>query len=262
MSISPPTNRSSVQSITRVIDILEVLSTVPQGMTLSDLAAATGLHISTVHRLVNTLADRGYARKDGNTGKYRLTLRMFEIGSRVSNCLDLLDLSRNYLEELAAFSGEAVHLVERDGDSVVYLYKFEPFLRTINTSSYVGCRNPMHCIGVGKAILALLPEREAASIWERTEHSAYTPNTIVDWDTLRQDLARTRLRGFALDNGEHEVGVYCVAAAIRDWEGRPIGAISISTPVTRMTDELAVQHGEKLIEVADEISRLLGRVTR
>ena len=118
---------SSVQSIDRVFDIIETLSSVPQGMTLSDLASATDLHISTAYRLVTSLSEQGYARKDSASGKYRLTLRMFEIGSRVSNVLSLLPASKQFLDELANTTQEAVHLVERDGDGVVYLYKSEPF---------------------------------------------------------------------------------------------------------------------------------------
>lgn len=104
----------SVQSIDRVLEILETLSTAPLGMSLSDLAAATGLHISTTHRLVNVLTEHGYALKDSSSGKYRLTLRTFEIGSRVSSVWNLLSAAKPHLDELAATSQEAVHLVERD----------------------------------------------------------------------------------------------------------------------------------------------------
>ena len=93
-----PEKKHSVQSIDRVLDILEMLSSVPQGMSLSDLAEATHLHVSTAHRLIAALADRGYARKDGNSGKYRLTLRLFEISRRVSAVLDLLPVSEHYLD--------------------------------------------------------------------------------------------------------------------------------------------------------------------
>lgn len=105
----------SVQSIDRVLEILETLSTAPLGMSLSDLSAATGLHISTTHRLVNVLTEHGYALKDSSSGKYRLTLRTFEIGSRVSSVWNLLSAAKPHLDELAATSQEAVHLVERDG---------------------------------------------------------------------------------------------------------------------------------------------------
>lgn len=92
----------SVQSVARVLDITEALSTAPQGMSLSDLAATTGLHISTTHRLLGVLVERGYACKDQESGKYRLTLRLFEVGSRVSTALNLLTAAEPMLDELAA----------------------------------------------------------------------------------------------------------------------------------------------------------------
>lgn len=95
--------------------------------------------------------------KDSSSGKYRLTLRTFEIGSRVSSVWNLLSAAKPHLDELAATSQEAVHLVERDGNGIVYLYKAEPFQQLVRMASHVGLRNPMYCTGVGKSILALLP---------------------------------------------------------------------------------------------------------
>ena len=155
----------SVQSIDRVLEILETLSTAPLGMSLSDLATATNLHVSTTHRLVNVLTEHGYALKDSSSGKYRLTLRTFEIGSRVSSVWNLLSAAKPHLDELAAECQEAVHLVERDGMGIVYLYKAEPFQQLVRMSSHVGLRNPMYCTGVGKSILSLLPQDEAEEIW-------------------------------------------------------------------------------------------------
>ena len=251
----------SVQSIDRVLDILETLSSVPQGMNLSDLAQATRLHVSTTHRLVNTLADRGYVRKDAHTGKYRLTLRLFAVSQRVSAMLGLLSVSERYLEELANFSGEAVHLVERSGSEVVYLYKFEPFQHVVNMGSYVGGHNPMYCTGVGKSILARLKDEEVDAIWHGTPIQPFTPYTIVRLEDMRRDLELIRQRGYAIDNQEHEQGVRCIAAAICDWEGNPVGAVSIAAPNQRMTDETITRLSPKLLEVTEEISRLLGHTT-
>ncbi len=248
-----------VQSIDRVLDILEALSSVPQGMSLSDLAEATHLHVSTAHRLVMALADRGYARKDGNSGKYRLTLRLFEVSRRVSTVLDLLPVSERYLEELANFSREAVHLVERNGSEVVYLYKFEPFQHLVNMGTYVGRYNPMYCTGVGKSILAYLPPQEVEDIWNATDIQAFTPATIVRLEDMYRELEQIRRRGFAYDNEEHEYGIRCIAAPVLNWESQPIGAVSVSAPSVRLTDEAVERLAPRLLSVSDEISRLLGR---
>lgn len=248
----------SVQSIDRVLEILETLSTAPLGMSLSDLSAATGLHISTTHRLVNVLTEHGYALKDSSSGKYRLTLRTFEIGSRVSSVWNLLSAAKPHLDELAATSQEAVHLVERDGNGIVYLYKAEPFQQLVRMASHVGLRNPMYCTGVGKSILALLPQKEAEEIWNSEEIQAFSPSTITTFPDMTKEMERIRTRGYAIDDEEHEPGVRCIAAAIRNWAGAPVAAVSISAPVTRMDEATMDRLLPKLLATVEEISRMLG----
>lgn len=248
----------SVQSVDRVLDILELLSSAPFGMNLSDLAAASGLHVSTAHRLVNVLVDRGYAMKEPSSGKYRLTLRTFEIGSRVSGVWDLLSAAKPYLDELAAESQEAVHLVERDGDCVVYLYKAEPFRQLVRMSSHTGLRNPMYCTGVGKSILSWLPAEEVGRIWRSSEIVKFSDKTITDLSRMQQELEASRERGYAVDDEEHEQGVRCIAVAIRNWAGTPVAAVSISAPVARMDETMMERMLPKLKKTALEISRMLG----
>lgn len=249
---------SSVQSIDRVFDIVEALSSVPQGMKLSDLASAINLHISTAHRLVTSLSELGYARKDPASGKYRLTLRMFEIGSRVSDVLSLLPVSKQFLDELANTSQEAVHLVERDGDDVVYLYKSEPYQHMVRMASSVGWHNPMYCTGVGKSILAFLSPQEIKDIWNRTDIRPYTEHTFTDLPALEEELAKIRKVGYALDNEEHDYGVRCVAAPIFNCNGLPVGAVSVSAPISRIDDVVIERIYPQLLALTREISRILG----
>ena len=251
-------SNGSVQSIDRVLDILETLSAAPQGLTLSDLAAATSLHASTAHRLLASLANRGYVRKDAENGKYRLTLRLYEISRRVSTVLNLFSASKPLLEKLSNDVKEIVHLVERDGNEVVYLHKFEPLLRPISITSSVGLHNPMYCTGVGKSIMAYLPEKEVRAIWDGTQVIPFTPKTITTWEALQEDLSCVRERGYAIDDEEHDLGVRCMAAPVRNWKGDPVGAISISGPAARMTDDTMAQLVTPLQETAGAISQLMG----
>ncbi len=251
-------NNNSVQSIDRVLDILEALSAAPQGLALSELAAATSLHASTAHRLLASLANRGYVRKDPQSGKYRLTLRLYEISRRVSSVLDLFTASKPILETLSNEVKEVIHLVERDGNDVVYLYKMEPFSRPISITSSVGLHNPMYCTGVGKSIMAYLPEKEVRTIWEQTQVVRFTPKTIATWEELQADLALIRQRGYAIDDEEHDLGVRCIAAPIYSWNGTPLGAMSISGPAVRMTDSAIAEFAPKLLHTAGEISESMG----
>lgn len=248
-----------VQSIDRVFDLMEILSAAPNGLSLSDLAVQADLHISTTHRLLSSLVSRGYVRKDSATGKYRLTLRLFEISQRVSAVLDLLPVSEHFLEELANLSGEAVHLVERSGSEVVYLYKFAPYSNPVNISSSVGRHNPMYCTGVGKSILAYLPEEEVKNIWEATDIQKFTGKTLTTVEDLFEDLEAARVRGYAIDDEEHDLGVRCIAAPIFNWKGEPIAAISISAPAARLTESAMQKYAPRLQRAAEEISGLLGK---
>lgn len=251
-------NGGSVQSVDRTLDILEALSAAPQGMALSELAAATGLHVSTAHRLVNVLAERGYARKDTLSGKYQLTLRLFEIGGRTSVIWSRMPSIRVLLDQLAASSQQTVHLVERDGHRIVYLHKAEPYQQLVSMASYVGQRSPMYCTGVGKSILALLPGEEVLRIWQAEEICAFTPTTITEFHRLERELEQIRSRGYAMDDEEHEPGIRCIAKAVRNWRGEPVGAISISAPAARMDGAAGQQLLPQLSAAADEISRMLG----
>lgn len=255
-------DKGPVQSIDRVLDILEVLSTSPQGMSLSDLATATSLHSSTAHRLLSALSNRGYVRKDKESGKYRLTLRLYEISRRVSTVLNLFSASKPLLEKLSNDAQEIVHLVERDGNEVVYLHKFEPFLRPINITSSVGLHNPMYCTGVGKSILAQLEEKEIRSIWDQSTIISFTPKTITTFEALWNDLTQTRERGFAIDDEEHDLGVRCMAMPVYNWEGVPVGAISISGPTARLTSKTMDELFPLLSATALEISQLMGLQVR
>lgn len=247
-----------VQSIDRIFDIIEILSTTPSGMILKDISSTSGLHRSTVHRLLSCLVDRGYVYKDISTGKYCLTLRFFEIGCTVSGTLDLVSIAREQLDELSEFAQEAVHLVKREGNSVVYLYKTEPSKALFRMASHVGRRNPLYCTGVGKSILAHLPETEVEHIWLTSEVQAITEKTITDFNELKKQLLLARTRGYAIDNEENEIGVYCIAAPIFNWASEPIGAVSISTPLNRMTRENEERLLPRLLSVTRNVSVQLG----
>lgn len=227
-------------------------------MLLKDLSAEVGLHVSTTHRLLASLVSRGYVQKDIETGKYRLTVRLFEIGSRAIGGMTLVSVSRPYLERLAAETGETVHLVARNSDDVVYLYKEDRRESAIHMASFVGLRSPMYRTAVGKSILALLSEEEVRRIWDRSNIEPLTPNTIVRYDDLLENLAIIRQRGWAMDNEENELGVLCIAAPILDFTNAPIGAISVSAPAARMTSAACERYAQEVIAGTNAISRALG----
>ena len=253
------TPSESVQSVSRVFDIIEALGAAPLGLALSDLASITGLHVSTTHRLLGTLVNRGYVMKDSFSGRYRLTMRMFEVGGFVSGTSQLLSAVTPLLDELAFFTREAVHLVKQSGTDVIYIYKAEPLLQTVRMGSYVGCKNPMYCTGVGKCMLALMDKQEVIDIWNRSDICAYTPNTITEFPVLLKELEQIRQQGYALDNEEHEIGVRCIAVPVLGYGGRPAAAISISAPIFRMDDAVIQLFYPRMEALAKKISHYFGR---
>ena len=246
----------TVQSIARVFHIIEVLAAHPQGVSLQQLATETQLAKSTAHRLAANLIALGYAVQDSFTSQYRLTLKMFELSSAVVNDTSILTVAKPHLDRLAHRSGEAVHLVIRDGTDVVYLFKAES--GGMRMSSRVGLRVPIYCTGVGKAILSTLPYPEVEAIWNATEHHRLTDHTIVDLKDLNEELALVRTSGYAIDDEENELGIRCVALPIPGPGGRAESAFSISSLVPHMGRDRLAQLAALALETQTDILRDLG----
>ena len=208
--------KSGVQSVERIFQLIEHLAAHPTGVSLQRLAEETGLAKSTVHRLLASLVGLGYVVQDEENGHYRLTLKMFELSSGIVD-------------------SEAVHLVIRDGRDIVYIYKTES--GPMRMSSRVGLRSPLYCTGVGKAILATLPGDELEDIWTHSNVQKLTDKTITDLEELRSQLVEVRANGYAIDDEENELGVRCVAVAIPGADGRAESAFSISGLAPYMTPE-------------------------
>lgn len=238
----------------RLFALLETLAR--QGaMGVTELGAATGLSKATVFRLLNTLVALGYARKEAGTEKYRLTYKLLGIAGHLLEQSDLRSMVRPYLEQLAATTGETVHLVQREDDHLVYIDKVEPTVNSIRMVSRVGMAQPLYCTAVGKALLAAQPEREARELWGRTDARALTPYTLVQWETFSVELSRVRACGYAVDNEENELGVRCVAVALPDYSGQCRHAVSISAPVSRVPEERVQELAARLLAFREEFSR-------
>ena len=227
--------KTGVQSVERIFQLIEQLAAHPTGVSLQKLAGETGLAKSTVHRLLASLVSLGYAAQEPETGRYRLTLKMFELSSGIVNSMEIMDVAKAHLERLSQRTGEAVHLVIRDARDIVYIYKTES--GPMRMSSRVGLRSPLYCTGVGKAILATLPPEEVEDVWNHSSLKKLTSRTVVDLTEMQDQLAEVRANGYAIDDEENEVGVRCVAVAIPGPDGRAESAFSISGLAPYMTPE-------------------------
>ncbi|WP_017792899.1 IclR family transcriptional regulator [Leucobacter salsicius] len=233
-----------VQSVSRAFGLLEALADAHEPLALADVAATAGLPVPTAHRLLRTLHDLGYVRQL-ESREYALGAGLIGLGERARPAL--AERAAPVLVRLEEVAGETANLATLDGDLVSYIAQV-PSRHRMRMFTEVGRRVLPHASGVGKAMMSLLPEGRVRALVARTGLPRYTATTHTTVDDLLQDLADTRRRGFAIDDGEQEVGVRCIAVAV---PGHNVpAAVSISGPSVRMTDEVVRTAVAELIRAA------------
>ncbi len=226
------TRSGSVQSIERAFALLELMADAGGTLGLSQLANQSGLPLPTIHRLLRTLVDLGYIRQESSR-QYVLGPRLIRLGDASSKMLSVW--ARQHLARLVDELGESANLAMLDGDEIVYVAQ-APSRHSMRMFTEVGRRVEPHCTAVGKAIMATMPIDEVREILKRSGMQRHTDTTVTDPDEFAAQLAWSADHGYAIDEGEQETGVRCVAVAIPDTSSRL--AISISGPAGRVTDEL------------------------
>lgn len=249
--------KNPVQSAERIFEILETLAH-NGAMGLTELSVLLGLHKSTVHRLLNSLTVMGYVKKDAASGKYQLTFKILELAGKLLGRIDVLSEAHPFIEKLVQQTHETVHFVQREDNHIVYIDKVESDANVIRMVSHIGLLQPMYCTGVGKAILAQLPDGEIRKIWEQTDIRRLTKNTIVEFGALMEEIGIIRQKGYALDNEENELGVRCIAACVLDYSGSANHAFSVSAPTARMSDIRIDELSGYVLETKRGLSRELG----
>ncbi|MET3698577.1 IclR family transcriptional regulator [Bacillus oleivorans] len=248
-----------IQSVDRALHILELLKNNPKGLGVTEISKSLDVAKSTAHRLLMSLEGYGYVQKFGKDASYRLGLKFIEMNQVVVENLNVVEIARPYLEKLSADTGEIVHLVMLDGYEIVYIDKVDNN-STIRIYSQIGRRAQLHCTGVGKAILAHFDKASITRFIENNDFRSYTQNTIIDGQALLSELEKIRLDEISFDNEEHEAGIQCVAAPIKDHRNHVQYAISVTGPLTRMTKEKLETCIPKLRETAQNISKQLGSI--
>lgn len=249
--------KNPVQSAERIFQVMEMLAENGE-MGLMEISAALNLHKSTVHRLLMSLVYMGYAKQDEVSQKYMLSYKIVNMAGKIIERMDILQVAKPYLERLSDLSGETVHLVQREGNQILYIYKIEAKVGTIRMVSHVGMIHPMYCSGVGKAIMATLPEREVKQIWNESVIEKKTEKTITDYEEMLKVLDKVKENGYALDDEENEKGVRCIAACLYGYQNEVKYAFSISGPTSRMTRERVKELAVDVKKVQEELSRELG----
>ncbi|MER7505343.1 IclR family transcriptional regulator [Nonomuraea pusilla] len=243
----------SVQSVERALDVLEALAEHGGEAGLSEIAARTGLPYGTIHRLLRTLLARGYVRQESDR-RYALGGGLVRLGGIAQSRVGVW--AQPYLARMVELSGETANLAVLEGDFVVYVAQVLS-ARRLRMFAEVGRRVLPHSTAVGKVLLAGRPPEEAVAVFERTGMPRRTPNTITGVEAMLAELARVGDLGYALDLGEEELGVHCLAVPVCDGD-RVVAAMSVSGPAERIDaldrDELA----EGMRKIAYDFAAELG----
>ncbi|MCW7762288.1 glyoxylate bypass operon transcriptional repressor IclR [Photorhabdus sp. P32] len=250
-----------VQSLSRGLTLLEYISESPGGIALTDLAQQAGLPNSTTHRLLTTLQQHGFVRQIGDLGLWVIGSHTFIVGSSFLQSRNLLALIHPILRRLMEDSGETVNLAILDHSEyeavIVDQVQCNALMRM---SAPIGGKLPMHASGAGKAFLSTLSDNQLVQLLHKKGLHSYTQYTKTTPSGLKENLEQTRKQGYSFDDEEHALGLRCIAACIYDEHHQAFAAISISGPVSRITDDRITELGALVIRAAKEISKEYGGI--
>lgn len=247
-----------IQAVSHALDLLEQFHDDVDELGVTELSKRLKLHKNNVFRLLATLESRGYIEQNKATENYRLGLKSLELGQTFIKQMGLLRQAKPILEKVVADCNETSYVaIFKEGYSV-YLDVVETDL-TVRVVSRVGSRLPAYCTASGKVHLAFMSDEEVDAVLPQRELKGYTPNTFTNRDELKKELKKVAEQGYAIDNEELDAGVRCLAAPIRDYTRRIVGAVSISGPAMRLTDErLEKELIPLILEASEELSTRLG----
>lgn len=246
----------AIQVIERMFSLLDVLASYSDPVSLKTLAAATKLHPSTAHRILNDLV-MGRLVERPDPGTYRLGMRLLELGNLVKGRLDVRESAIGPMRELHRITHQPVNLSVRQGDEIVYIERAYSERSGMQVIRAVGGRAPLHLTSVGKLFLSVDDPQKVRAYANRTGLAGHTRNSITELTKLERELSKIRAYGVSRDDEELEMGVRCMAVPIRDDSGKLVAGLSISAPADRL-DEAWL---ERLQETAATISSTLGHQT-
>lgn len=247
-----------VPALDRGLQIIEYVASCDAPPQISDVIEALGIPRSAVYELMHTLRERNYLEA-GDDGRLHTGHRLFAVGSRYGQRLDIAELARLVAAKVRDEVNETIQVATLEGRHVLYIAKAEP-TRMVRLVSSVGRRLPAHCTAIGKVQLAQLPDHELRALFDGAELESFTSRSITDFDELLERLHGIREDGVAHDDRESNEEVCCVAAPVFDVDGSTAAGISISVPYERMTADLEAELTGQICAAADELSARLGRL--
>lgn len=247
---------NNVPAVERAFRVLELIAQSTHGFSLSEISRRLSLPKSSVHLIVTTLERQGYLQKHLLTGHYLFGLKLFSLSRAALQGLELRDVARPFLQALMKRTGLTVHMGILEGNEAVIVEKIEA-PGSLKVASWVGRRMDVNCTGIGKTLIAFLPEAEFDLLFKPGSLPRHNENTIVSIAGIKREIARIRQQGFALDDEEDELGVRCIGAPLLDNQGHVLAAISVVGALNQIPLERVEQLGATLRQTADEIAARL-----
>lgn len=231
----PETRGPTIQVIERMLALIDALAREREPVSLRQLAQTTGLHPSTAHRILNDMVFARFVDRTG-PGHYRLGMRLLELGNIVKSRLSVRHAALEPMRALHKSTGQTVNLSVRQGDEIIYVERAYNEFSGVQVVRAIGGRAPLHLTSVGKLFLSTDDPRQVRSYAMRTGLAGHTENSITELARLESELSQVRARGYSRDNEELELGVRCIAAAIRDDDGKVVAGLSLTAPADRLKD--------------------------
>lgn len=247
---------TNIRVLDRAVAVLDVLAHIGEDGGVTEIADAVGLSKATVHRILTTLEFHRVVFRTEN-GRYRMGAAPLLWADAYRRQVDLVSLAHPILRKLLDEVGETIHLSRYQNGTTFYLDKLES-PHPVGMRSRIGAVLTMYSTAAGRAILSRLPKKELEHYLRVTPLTARTERTLTDAEELSRLFQIVRERGWAEENQENEVGIRCVGAAIVDAKGYPVGALSVSVPAYRFTDDRLLPLGERVLEAAQALSALMG----
>ncbi|RKX41652.1 MAG: IclR family transcriptional regulator [Thermotogae bacterium] len=247
----------AIGSVERSLKILEYVVSCKNGVRVQNVSERMGISPPTAFKHLETLMKAGYICKESSSRRYYASYKIVELGSSILRNVQAREIARPFLVKLMEKTGMTVHFVLKDGDEGVYIDKVES-ARTIPTISRIGMRMRLYSTGFGKAILAYVTEKELKDYLSNVKLEKQTANTITDAKRLIEELERVRENGYAIDNEENEPGIKCIGAPIFDYTNRVLGAVSVTTAASILSDQVVETVAREVCHVAHDISERLG----
>ncbi len=249
---------NGIKSTLKSLKLLELFTPQKREWNIQDMIQALGYHKSSVQRIVTTLEAEGFLKRvSSDRGVYRLGPQVLFLGSIADVSTDLRTIARPIMGQLVERVQETSYLCVLEGDQCFYVERVE-CSHPIRIIHAVGKRNPLHCTGVGKALMSGMTEKEIKKIVSKRGLKAFTPYTITQVDRLLQEIEQVRKREVAYDLEELDLGVKCIAAPIRNHTGTVVAAVSISGPAQRFMPEVFPSLEKEVMSAARAISCELG----